>query len=156
MTKTHADYQKIYRESLNKNGLVRYEVQISTQTKQTLDDMAKSISKEFATSSDQTKMKLAKMRLFDEFASSVKHEFFELKDRVEKQEKMIEALSPTFNIKTGDRPIPKSIENLTNDPHKLKQIIAEIHDERSSLKLQLEEYKRRAEQYLALYEAVSN
>lgn len=155
MTKTHSDYQKTYREGLNKNGLVRYEVQISNETKQTLESLAKSISKEFASTSEPTRMKLAKMRMFDEFANDIKHEFFELRDRIAKQEKMIEALSPTFYIKTGERPIPKSVENLTDDPKELKKIIAELHSERASLKIQREEYQRRSEQYLALYEAVS-
>ncbi len=154
MTKTHKDYQQTYRGRLATQGLVRYEVQISNETKEELDKLAPSIANEFAHGSKQTKMKLAKKRLFEEFTADIKHEFFELKDRIERQEAIIKALSPTFNTKTEDHPIPDSIHNLSNDPKVLKKIITKLHIENASLKVQKEEYKRRSEQYLKLYETV--
>lgn len=155
MTKTHKDYQKTYRDSLDKKGLVRYELQIPSDTKEQLDKLAITIANEFAHGSEQTKLRLAKQRLIEELVAGLKHDFFDLRDKIEKQKVIIKALSPTFNVKTDDHPIPDSIQKLTNDPEELKRLITKLHVENASLRVQKEEYKRRSEQYLRLYETVA-
>ena len=79
-----------------------------------------------------------------------------LKDKISRLEAMVEFLSPRFDDNTKETTaLPSSIKNLTDDPDILKGIIANLYKEKTTFENQAKEFKRRSEQYLALYELVS-
>lgn len=148
--------QEKYKKNQRDKGMQRLEISLPKELKTNFERMAEAISDEYAEPDDRRqRLAKAKVQLIEELTKNINHEFFVLKDEIAKLESMVNFLSPTFDEHKGDTPLPYSIENLNNDPTFLKGIIANLYKEKSTYQLQAKEYKRRSEQFLELYELVS-
>jgi uncharacterized phage infection (PIP) family protein YhgE len=151
------DKRKKYKQKQKDRGYVRFEVMLPCKLRDKFEAMAREVSNEYIEPADnRQKIAKAKIELLAEFINGTNHEFFTLKDKIERQAKLIEYLSPTFNLKDEMPELPEAIKALTNEPNELKQLLAQLYSENQSLKTQLNEVSRRAEQYLKLYELVSH
>ena len=68
----------------------------------------------------------ARAEVLEKAAQNIRHEFFELKDRIRELKQQIEVLSPQF-FKTHEKQktlIPDAILSLTDNPKQLKQLLA--------------------------------
>jgi hypothetical protein len=119
--------QQRYRKSQSGKGLVRFEIQVSKETKERFDAMVNEAAKEFITPQD-TRQRIAKARarVFDELTNNLGHDFFTLRDQIDQLKAEVKALSPTF-FETSDylnTPLPEAVSALDDDPKKLKQLLA--------------------------------
>lgn len=148
--------RKKFKENQKVKGIERLEISLPKELKEKFEAMAFAISEELISPKDERqRIAKAKSQLIEELTKNINHEFFALKDKIAKLEGMVEFLSPSFNIEKNTTPLPSSISNLNDDPKFLKGIIANLYKEKTTLEVQKKEYKRRSEQYLALYESVS-
>lgn len=148
--------QEKYKKNQRDKGMDRLEISLPNELKANFERMAEAISDEYAEPGDRRqRLAKAKVQLIEELTKNINHEFFVLKDKITKLESMVEFLSPSFEAHKGDTPLPSSIQNLVDDPSMLKRIIANLYKEKTTFQSQAKEYKRRSEQYLALYELAS-
>lgn len=150
--------QKRYRKSQASKGLVRYEIQISQETKQKFEEMVKAIADEYAEPySEIRRMALARKEVFDQITQGSLYEFHELKQRIKSLEEEIDALAPKFFSERKDNsPLPSAIKALPDDSGHLKTLLSKFFSEGQQAKREAKEYKRRAEQYEELYRVVSD
>ena len=148
--------RKKYKKNQKDRGISRLEISLPEKLKSEFEEMAQAVSNEFVEPQDRRqRLAKAKVQLMEELTQNINHEFFVLKDKISNLEAMVEFLSPTFNIENNTTPLPSFISNLKNEPTLLKGIIADLFKEKTTFEAQAKEYKRRSEQYLALYETVS-
>lgn len=147
---------KKYRSKMDNDGFERLEFYIRTNYKAQFEALAQATADELVEPFDaRQRVRLAKTRLFEEMMQKTTHEFFTLKDRIKVLEEEVAALAPAFFKTTDKTPLPEAIRALPNEPDTLKAILAKVYQEAQQAKLDKREYKRRAEQYLKLYEVVS-
>lgn len=153
------DKRKKYKQNQKDRGIARFELMVPNELKVKFEEMAHEIASEYLKPNDQRRrLTKAKVQLLTELLENTNHEFFHLKDKLKKQEKLIKALSPTLKQAetTNDLPLPNSIKKLSDDPLKLKQLIFNLYQEKQTLTLKNSELIRRNTQYLELYETVLN
>ena len=152
-------HQKKYRRAQKNKGLVRFELQVSAESKSRFDTLVREAAEEYPAPWDPRR-RLAKARahVFDEITQNISHEFFTLKDQIQALKAEIKALSPQFFKTSGTdkTPLPEAIRALPDDPKKLKTVLASIYQEAQYAKQETLKYQRLAEQYEELYEAASN
>ncbi len=141
---------------MDNNGFERLEFYIRTNYKAQFEALAQATADELAEPYDaRQRVRLAKTRLFEEMMQSTTHEFFTLNGKIKALEEEVVALAPAFFKTTDKTPLPEAIRTLPNEPTTLKTILAKVYQEAQQAKLDKREHKRRAEQYLKLYEVVS-
>ena len=92
-----AEYQQDYRKKQSQKGMVRYEIQIPEKLKAELEQLASGAAEEIALPrSYKQRMTKARAQILDELTRGIRHEFFELKDRIKELQQQITALSPSF------------------------------------------------------------
>lgn len=159
MDRVKPNWQNKYRKAQHTKGLVRYELQVNVESKARFEELVEAASEEYAQPFDKRqRMAKARASLFDEVTRNVLHEFFELKDKIKRLRDEIKALSPTF-FKTDEFdnvPLPESISALPDSPEKLKNLLARLYRESQRDKNSAMESKRKADQYLSLYETMSD
>ncbi len=151
--------QKRYRKSQLQKGLVRYEIQISEESKARFEEAVSAAADEYTLPySAKARKAKARAQIFEEITAGIIHQFNELENRIENLKAEIKALSPSFFItdSTDNTPLPEAINTLPDNPKKLKQLLAKIYQESHQIKLTCVEYKRQAEQFEKLYDAVNN
>ncbi len=141
---------------MTNQGLERIEFYIRASYKTQFEALAETVAEELIEPYDpRQRLRLAKTRLFEEMMQTVTHEFFALKERITALEAEVAALSPTYFKATDKIPLPEAIRCLPDDPQSLKNILTKLYQETQQLTRDKQEHKRRAEQYLKLYEVVS-
>lgn len=149
--------QHKYRRSQSRKGLLRFELQVSTETKQRFDQMVQAKAKDLLSPWDP-RARLAKARalLFDQLTQQITPMFENLNAEITQLKAEIEALSPQFIADdTCTSAIPRSIAALPDDPQHLKQLLAQSYQQTQTLKTQLSQSQRLAKQYEQLYEATA-
>lgn len=145
-----------YKKNQIDRGIKRLEISIPQHLKDEFEAMALAVSEEFVEPNDRRqRLAKAKIQLIEELTQNINHDFFVLKDKISKLEAMVEFLSPNFEMSESHTPLPSFITKLSDDPALLKGIIANLYKEKTTLQVLATEYKRRSEQYLALYETVA-
>lgn len=151
--------QKKYRKTQSRKGLVRFELQVSHESKQRFEAMVEAASEALETPWDpRQRMAKARAQIFDEITQGIMHEFTALQQQIEHLREEVKALSPSF-FKTDlqDKThLPEAIRSLPDDPKQLKNLLAKLHLAKQQALLAANQYKRQAEQYEQLYEASSN
>lgn len=151
--------QKRYRKNQANKGLVRFEIQVSKNTKDQFDKIVQEVASEFIEPWDQRRrIAKARARIFDEMTNDVRHEFFNLKDQIAALRSEIKALSPAFFTSDDDikTPLPEAISALPDDPAQLKHILAKTYRDSQKAKVDCAKYKRQADQFSKLYEAIDD
>ena len=152
--KLSAEYQNDYRKKQKRNGMTRYEIQIPETLKNQIEQIAHESAQEMVVPrSYKQRMAKARIQVLKESTQGVRHEFFELKDRIKALQQQITALSPSFfESEVDDKaPLPDAINALPDESLKLKQIIASIYKVSQVAKTQAIESERQAKQYQKLY-----
>lgn len=152
-------YQKKYRKAQQKKGMVRYEIQISEESKSRFERAVSAVANEYTLPySEKIRKAKARAQVFEEMTQGITHEFQALNEKINALKAEIQALSPSFFITdlTNNTPLPEAINTLPNDPKQLKQLLSKIYLESQQVKLSCAEYKRQADQFEKLYEAVNN
>ena len=150
-----AEYQNDYRKKQERNGMVRYEIQVPRKLKDTIEEIASEVAEEYATPrSIRQRMCKARAEVLEKATQNIRHEFFELKDRIRELKQQIEALSPSF-FKTHEKentPIPDAILSLPDNPKQLKQLLATTYIGMQTAKTKLVRVESDSKRYLALYD----
>ena len=149
--------QKKYRKAQANKGLVRYEIQITEESRDRFEEMVRGVAAEYVEPfSEKRRAAKARIQIFEELTQDIVHEFFALKDQIT----AISAcpLPPSFFKASinASTPLPDVIKSLTDDPAKLKQILFKVYSDLQKTKLYEAEYKRQSEQFLQLYELADN
>ncbi len=150
--------QRNYRQSQGNKGLVRFELQVNTESKARFEAMVEAAAEEFSAPWDLRQRKAkARAQIFDEITQGTTHEFFELKDQIGALKEEITALSPSFftSDTTEQIPLPEAIAALPDDPKHLKAVLAKTHRQAQGFKQAAHEHKRQAQQFQALYDTVN-
>lgn len=147
-----------YRKKQLDRGLVRFEIQVEAKAKERFDEMVDAAAEEIVKPWDKRqRMAIARRRIFNEITEGLAHQFFTLKDQIDELKEEIKALSPKFfHIKDDQSPLPNAISALPDSPSQLKKLLAKQYVELQKTKSELVESKRRAKQYLDLYESISD
>lgn len=147
--------QKKYREKQSNSGYVRFELQVKAQAKQRFEAMVEAKADEYLEPFDKKRrMARARRKIFDQITQGISETFTGLKNEIHRLKQEVAALSPSF-FKTDisdSTPLPSAISALPDDPQALKKILSKTYREAQQAKLDRNEYKRRADQYLELYE----
>jgi SMC interacting uncharacterized protein involved in chromosome segregation len=155
-SKTNQTPQKRYRKSQTKKGLVRFEIQVEKDTKARFDRMVNTAADELVFPEGKNRrIAKARARIFDELTQQLGHNFFTLRDEIDRLKSEIKALSPAFfkDSELKNIPLPAAIESLDDNPAQLKQLLAKTYKRAQEARLAADEHKRRADQFEALYEA---
>ena len=148
-------YQKDYRKKQQASGLVRYELQVPKRLKAVMEEMASEVAEEYASPrSLKQRMCKARAEVLQKATQNIRHEFFELKDRIRELTAQVTALSPSF-FKTSEQdntPIPDAISSLPDDPKQLKQLLARTYKDMQTAKVRLSQVESDSKRYLALYD----
>ncbi|ATN83090.1 hypothetical protein AYO24_10455 (plasmid) [Coxiella burnetii] len=158
-TRHKPNAQKKYRRSQANKGLVRFELQVRADAKKRFEAMVQAAAEEYPEPwNERQRMAKARARIFEEITQGTLHEFFTLKEEIERLKEEVKTLSPQFfqSENIAPTPLPEAIRSLPDNPQQLKAILAKIYQTGLQAQLAVKEYKRRAEQYLKLYEAASN
>ena len=151
--------QTKYRHSQTEKGLVRFELQVSSDTKAKFDELVAVAADEIALP-DYTRQRIAKARaqVFDEITGGINHEFFVLKDKLKALQDEITALSPdlTKTPVSENTPIPQAVSALPDDPKRLKQLLAYYYQQALNANRLAKSYKEDSDRYLDLYEVATN
>ena len=149
--------QQRYRRTQHQKGLVRFEIQVSADTKARFDEAVDAVADEFIKPwSERQRLAKARARVFDEMTQGIRHEFFTLKEQITTLKAEIKALSPSF-FQTNDKlttPLPEAISALPDDAQQLKRLLAGQFRELQQAKLDAQKYKQQAKQFEALYNAI--
>ena len=151
--------QRKYRDSQKHKGLVRYELQISRESKERFESLVETAANEYDESWNlRHRMAKARSDIFDEITQGITRDFYALKNQINVLKAEIKALSPSFFKKMlpENSPLPQSIQSLPDDPVQLKKILASTHLEAQHAKKEMLKYQRQAQQYLSLYETASS
>lgn len=150
--------QKKYRKSRLHQGFVRYEIQVKAEAKAKFEELVQAAADEYDAPWDKRqRMSMARAQVFEEMTQGALHEFTALKTQISALQDEVQALAPQFFVtESTNTPLPSAIQSLPDDPKHLKTILAKIYSEGQQAIRQLNEYKRRSEQYLKLYEAMSD
>ena len=154
----HISRQKKYRRMQDAKGLVRFEIQLPADIKDTFDELVEAVADELSEPWDKRqRVALARIQVFKEITQHITHDFKALTAEINALKEQIKALSPTFfKTQTAEQtPIPEAIRALPDDPEQLKQLITKLHQGLQTAKLSMHEYKRSATQFEALYDAAS-
>jgi len=148
MNRTPPNHQKKYRKNQLAKGLVRFEIQVKAATKAAFDKIVENVAEEYAQPFDKRKrVAKARAQVFDDLTKDIRHNFFELQDRIESMRNEIKALTPKY-FKTDNinkSPLPEAISALPDDSVKLKQILAKLYIECQQAIAEKIKYKRRVE-----------
>ncbi len=158
-TKNRPNKHKKYRKAQHNKGLVRYELQVNAGAKARFEALVEAAADEFEAPWDiRRRMAKARALVFEEVTSGAIHDFFALKDQIQALKEEIKVLSPSFFISNVPQkaPLPEAIRNLPDDPQQLKTLLSKLYSESQQAKIQATEYKRKADQYLSLYDTVSD
>ena len=158
MDRTSDNYQKKYRQKQQDKGLTRFEIQIPTKIKEQFDALVEAAAEEYVKPfSKKKRAALARIQVFDEITQNIRHDFFEMKDKILSLKEEIKALSPNFfKMKIDSTPLPEAISALPNDATKLKPLLAKLYKGLQEAKSIAAEEKRRAKQFEALYNAAND
>lgn len=151
--------QKKYRKAQSQKGLVRFELQVSSESKQRFEAMVKAAAEEYEIPWDsRQRMAKARAQIFDKITQDITHEFTALQQQIENLKEEVKALSPSFfkSDLQEQTPLPEAIRALPDDPKSLKHLLAKLHLAKQQAVLAANQYKRNAEQYQKLYDATSN
>ena len=150
-----AEYQNDYRKKQERNGMVRYEIQVPKKLKDTIEEISSEVAEEYlAPRSLKQRMCKARAEVLQKATQNIRHEFFELKDRIRELTAQVTALSPSF-FKTSEQdntPIPDAISSLPDDPKQLKQLLARTYKDMQTAKVRLSQVESDSKRYLALYD----
>ena len=150
-----AEYQNDYRKKQERNGMVRYEIQVPKKLKDTIEELSSEVAEEYlAPRSLKQRMCKARAEVLQKATQNIRHEFFELKDRIRELTAQVTALSPSF-FKTSEQdntPIPDAISSLPDDPKQLKQLLARTYKDMQTAKVRLSQVESDSKRYLALYD----
>ena len=147
--------QKKYRKAQANKGLVRYEIQITEESRDRFEEMVRAVAAEYVEPfSEKRRAAKARIQIFEELTQDIVHEFFALKDQITALREQVNALAPSFFKASvnASTPLPDVIKSLPDDPAKLKQILFKVYSDLQKTKLSAAEYKRQSEQFLQLYE----
>jgi len=148
--------QKKYRRAQFSKGLVRYELQVHSESKDLFEEIVQTVADEMVEPTDERRrMAKARIRVFDEVMQGITHEFFTLKDQIKALQDEITALSPSFfKVDATDQPpLPNAVRALPDDPDYLKKLVTQFFQNAQAAIQTGKEHERRAKQYLELYEA---
>ena len=153
------DAQQKYRQAQANKGLVRYELQISAESKAKFESLVNAAADEYDYPWNQRqRMAKARVQIFDEITQGVLHDFQALQNQIIALKEEVAALSPTFfKSNTPDQtPLPHAIESLPDDPSKLKRLLANFYKTAKQAMTAGQEHKRRAKQFEELYNVSSS
>ena len=148
------DKQKKYRNAQSKKGLVRYELQIKSESKTIIEDLVRDAADEYIEPySERQRMAKARVQVFDEITNNIKHEFFALKDQIKALKGEIAAISPSFFKAdlTDQAPIPEAIRALPNDPEQLKPLLAKFYRQLRQAIASGQEHKQKSDRFEQYY-----
>lgn len=152
--------QQTYRQTQNRKGLVRLEIQVSLETKKRFDEMVTMVANELEEPWD-IRRRLAKARglVFDEMTKGTIHHFDRLSQKIIALEEQLSLTSPTLSINadnTSNQKINTKVESLPDDPMLLKQNLSKIYKLAVRAQLDANKYKNESERYLELYTLSQN
>lgn len=155
---------EIYREQLQKSGLLEVRVHLNNKDYTTFINMADDIANEYVQpAGKKPRLTKAKRQLLSELINNRTHEYFTLKDRVRELEAEIECMAKEYyesdSVTESQEMLPQAISALPDDPADLKRRLARIHSIANSnlqkingLQRELTDARRSRDSYRALYE----
>lgn len=130
---TKRRYEKTWHQKLAKEGLVRVLLYVKKDTYSVFQDMVYQRSSEhMSVHSQRSREKLAKVEFFEDFVRNNNHDYWLLRDENDQLRRENSALAPAF-LKAkdlGQVPLPLSIQQLADDPMRLKQLLTVSDRER--------------------------
>jgi hypothetical protein len=160
MKKNQPDRFAKYRGSQSNKGLIRFEIQVQRSIKEDFDKMAHDLAEQYDEPWDiRQRLSKAKTQLFEEFTNNIKHEFTALKEKNKIAEDKIAFLTqslPDFSNAPTLLNIDHRISSLPDDSKSLKNVIERMYRQLQKSALEAEAYKRKAHQYIELYEALQD
>ncbi len=148
--------QKKYRKTQRQKGLVRYEIQVTEESKARFEAAVSAAANDYTLPySEKARKAKARTQIFEKITAGIIHQFKDLETKIESLKAEIRILSPSFfKMDLSNKiSVPEAITALPDDPIFLKKILAKTYLEAQQAKLRAEECKQHADQFEKLYNA---